>query len=359
MLMLMTNTTTTMPQTWVHQTAADLFPGYFSVVMATGAMAVCAHLLELEPLAYILFSVGTCLYVLLGYLNAVRLKVFPSAFICDFTSHSRGPGFFTWVAATSILGSCSYLLFENRILTTGFWALACMLWVLVMYNFFFFVTIRERKPTLTEGINGAWLLAAVGTQSVSVITSLLMPLKAFYPIGPLIAVCSFLLGCMLYLAIITLIFYRLTFLKLTVELLTPPYWINMGAVAITTLAGSTLLLKANGHELIVSLVPFLRGFTLLFWTTATWWIPLLVGLTVWRHGIRRYPVQYEPQVWSMIFPLAMYSTGSFQLAQALDILPLLWIPRILFWITLLLWIVAMLGLMLSAPKRAPEVSTHR
>ena len=38
----------------------------------------------------------------------------------------------------------------------------------------------------------------------------------------------FLLGCMLYLLLITLIFYRFTFVNVTTATLTPPYWINMG-----------------------------------------------------------------------------------------------------------------------------------
>ena len=86
----------------------------------------------------------------------------------------------------------------------------------------------------------------------------------------------YLLGAMLYLSIITLIFYRFTFFPLTAEQLTPPYWINMGAVAITTLAGSPLLLPAGPHGRSSAMLrPFLTGFTLFFWATATWWIPLL------------------------------------------------------------------------------------
>jgi tellurite resistance protein TehA-like permease len=53
-----------------------------------------------------------------------------------------------------------------------------------------------------------------------------------------LTLCMFLLGCTLYLLLITLIFYRFTFVNFTPILLTPPYWINMGAVAITTLAGA-------------------------------------------------------------------------------------------------------------------------
>ena len=90
------------------------------------------------------------------------------------------------------------------------------------------------------------------------------------------ALCMFLIGCMLYLAIITLIFYRLTFIRLTPQTMAPPYWINMGAVAITTLAGATLLLHVGEwpFQLFTALrLPFMlvvpRGFifvALIVWT---------------------------------------------------------------------------------------------
>ena len=31
-----------------------------------------------------------------------------------------------------------------------------------------------------------------------------------------------------------------------------------------------------------TLLPFLKGFTIFFWATGTWWIPMLLILVVWR-----------------------------------------------------------------------------
>lgn len=322
--------------------AANLFPGYFSVVMATGATAISSHLLGFTFLARVLFGAALLALAVLWLLTLIRLLRFPRRLAQDMASHSRGPGFFTLVAGNAITGSACWIILHCALLATVFWVLALVLWLTVMYSFFLAVTIRDRKPTLTAGINGAWLLAAVATHSVSILT-VLMPWSRLHPELLLLALCFFLLGCMLYLAIITLIFYRLTFLQVTVESLTPPYWINMGAVAITTLAGSTLILASSQSDLIQSVLPFLRGFTLLFWTTATWWIPLLVGLTIWRHGIRRFPLRYEPQLWSIVFPLAMYTTGTWRLAEALNQPILFWIPRMTFWLTLLTWTLTSAG----------------
>ena len=71
-------------------------------------------------------------------------------------------------------------------------------------------------------------------------------------------------GAMLYIVVIGLIFYRWTFFSMDPDQATPPYWINMGALAITTLAGSNLLLAAPQWSLLEELTPFLKGMTLLF-----------------------------------------------------------------------------------------------
>ncbi len=129
-----------------------------------------------------------------------------------------------------------------------------------MYTFFTAVTIRKDKPSITEGINGAWLIAAVATQSISILGTLLTPsMENGQVIVLFLTLCMYFLGCMLYLNIITLIFLQVHFfLKLEFAALTPPYWINMGAVAITTLAGSTLILHAEKWSLLVEITPFFK-----------------------------------------------------------------------------------------------------
>ena len=322
--------------------------------MATGIVSISAHLLETKAVSWPLLYINVAAYLVLVLLLLVRIVRFFPRVIADLGDHVRGPGFFTVAAGTCVLGTQLIVVAEQLQAAAVLWFVGLLLWVITMYAFFTLVTIRENKPELVNGINGAWLIAVVATQSVAVLGTLLAGHFRTY-MEPVLffTLCMFLLGCMLYLLLITLIFYRFTFLELSSASLTPPYWINMGAVAITTLAGSRLILAAGDWNFLSQILPFLKGFTLFFWAAATWWIPLLFILGAWRHIYKRFPLRYDPQYWGMVFPLGMYAVCSFQLSKALGLEPLLIIPRIFVYLAFAAWISASAGLIHSfLPIRA-------
>jgi tellurite resistance protein TehA-like permease len=149
---------------------------------------------------------------------------------------------------------------------------------------------------------------------------------------------------MLYIWMISLIFYRYTFFRFSPRDLMPPYWINMGAVAISTLAGTSLLAVSGESVLMSSLAPFVRGFTLLYWATATWWIPMLLLLGIWRHVVRRVPLAYDPLYWGLVFPLGMYCVSSYRLVETFELTFLAWISRGFVIVALLAWVSSFFGL---------------
>ncbi|MEX2460327.1 MAG: tellurite resistance/C4-dicarboxylate transporter family protein [Paenibacillaceae bacterium] len=330
---------------FIKQKAANLFSGYFSLVMATGALSIASFLLGMEPISRVLLYFNKIAYVTLWFFTLFRLIGYFPRVKADLTSHTYGPGFFTIVAGTCVFGSQLIIVDHNYSAATYLWGLGILLWVFIMYTFFSAVTVRKNKPTLAEGINGAWLIAAVSTQSISILGTLLSPhAENGREVILFFTLCMYLLGCMLYLNIIALIFYRFTFVEFKYAALTPPYWINMGAVAITTLAGSTLILNSHNFPLLVEITPFLKGFTLFFWITGTWWIPLLFILMIWRHLYHRYPLTYDPQFWGMAFPLAMYTTSTFQLSKSLGLSFLTTIPRFMVYIAMTAWLMVFIGL---------------
>ncbi len=332
---------------------ADLSPAYFGMVMATGIVSLAAEMLGLPRLARALFALNVVLYVVLWIANALRMIRYPRRFFGDMIDHLRGPGFFTSVAATSVLGSQCVLLAADFRVGTALWAVAVALWLALTYTIFAGLTIKEKKPTLAHGINGAWLLAVVATQSIAVLSALLAThLAQPYKLDlNFLALSMWLWGGMLYIWMMSLIFYRYTFFPLAPGDLTPPYWINMGAMAISTLAGSLLVINVPDAPFLLSLLPFIKGFTVLYWATGTWWIPMLVILAVWRHVYRRFPVKYDPLYWGAVFPLGMYAAATHEMNRAMGFTILDYVPVIFFSIALAAWALAFSGFALDLTRR--------
>lgn len=322
---------------------ATLFPGSFALVMATGIVSIGALQQGLDAVADGLFVLNVVAYVVLWGLTILRLARFPRLLIEDLGSHQRGAGFLTIVAGTNVLGSQVALLTSWTGVALALWLVGIVLWVGLTYTFLTAVTVRGTKPGLEHGIGGAWLLLVVSTESIAVLGALLAPSTGTRGIL-LTATLAHLVGLMVYVVVIGLIFYRWTFFPLTGEQVTPPYWINMGALAITALAGSNLLMAAGSWEVLEELTPFLTGTTLLAWGFATWWIPLLLAIGIWRHGVQHVPIRYEPQYWSLVFPLGMFAASTFRMGAAIDVgLPAA-VAATAFWIALSAWLVTAIGM---------------
>ncbi len=342
----------------VQNAIRDLFPAYPALVMATGIVSIACHLLGMDFLAFPLFYLNQLFYVVLWLLILARLFRYPSRFLNDLSDHKLGAGFLTLVAGTNVLGSQFVTLGVSQTIAYLLWILGLVLWLILIYAIFTILTVKQEKPPLQEGINGTWLVIVVSTQSVTVLGMLIASrFSAWQELFTFAMLGFYLLGCMFYILIISLIVYRFMFFKIGPDELTPPYWINMGAVAITTLAGSNILLKGNAPFL-NDLIPFIKGFTLFFWASGTWWIPLLFLLGAWRHIYMRYPLTYHPVYWGLVFPLGMYTVSTFRMAQAMGMDFLMWIPKFFVYIALVAWAGTMAGLvyhLTTALRRSPDV----
>jgi tellurite resistance protein TehA-like permease len=98
------------PRGLVHRiggAAEHLYPGYFALVMATGIVSIAAHTLDLRRVAAVLLAINVASYATLGLLLAIRVVRYPRRVLEDLDDHGRGPGFFTVVAGTCVLGTSS------------------------------------------------------------------------------------------------------------------------------------------------------------------------------------------------------------------------------------------------------------
>ena len=323
-----------------------LDPGCFALVMASGIVSVDASQHGMAGLARALFLFNLVAYAWLLVLTALRLARFRHAMVADFVDPSRGAGFLTLAAATSVLGSQCVLVVSWPGLALGLAIAGALLWLALIYLFFAATITARLKPGFTRSINGGWLVAVVSTQALSALVALLAGhTPALHDGWLFVALCLYLLGAALYLLIITLVVYRMVFFPMRAREFTPPYWIDMGALAVTTLAGSLVVINTPAGSPLAPLLPFVKGFTLFFWATASWWIPLLLILEAWRHVWRHVPLRYETDDWDIVFPIGMYTVGTFELARALKLDFLRAIPAIGVYVSLLAWLlVALIGL---------------
>ena len=328
-------------------------PAYFALVMATGIVSIATHLLGLPPIVpLVLLWLNITFYGVLWLLFIARAVRYTSAMRSDFSNPGRGVGFFSVIAGTAVLGSQLTIQANAHQAASYLWVLACVLYPLLIYGVFAAITERQNKPDIRHGLNGTWLLAIVATQGLSLLGGMVYHnFPADYQRMILLAtLLLWLVGGVLYFWVMCLIFYRYMFLDLDPAELGPPYWVDMGAVAISTLAGATLIGNLPHDPLLLELGPFIKGLTLAFWATATWWITLLLLLGFWRHVIRRFPLTYDAAYWAMVFPLGMYTVCTFKLAHVLDLPELDIIPRIAVWIALFAWSVTFIGLLRAVAR---------
>jgi len=328
---------------WVR----SLYTGYFSCVMATGIVSVALLLNSTLALSYILWALGFIFLAFLVVVYSLRGVRYSRELGRDFANPATAFGFFTFIAGLGVMATRSALggwTVVPAILTI----VAVIAWFGLTYWLFASLTFTNQKP-IEQALNGSWLIAIVATESLAITWVLLIAIApALRDTLQLVAYAFWTFGVLLYLIFITLIIYRFFFLRVRPQDLSPPYWINMGAMAITTVAGVRLLQAPHPSAFLTALHPYIEGFTVMMWAWGTWWIPLLLIIGVWKYFVAREPIRYQPALWSIVFPLGMYATA----LQLLSHIPGLAILETLgptaTWIAFAAWLAVALGWLWSA-----------
>ncbi len=338
-----------------------LTPGYFALVMATGIVSVAMamhHRAAADVVSVVLLWLGVAEFVVLVVLTCWRLAAFRAEVASDFADPRRAFGFFTFVAGTDVLGTRLAIDAHQHgalvLLTLGWLA-----WLLLGYVVpWTAVLSHERRPVLQDA-NGTWFIWVVASQSIAVLAAAVEPSVL---VGrrelALLAVFSWAVGIFLYAAAGIFVGARMLVYPLRPVDLTPPYWVAMGATAITVVAGARIVQMADA-PMVDATRGLAAGTSVVFWAFGSWLIPVLVAAGVWRHAVHRVPLRYEATLWSIVFPLGMYGVGSHYLGQA-DQLPIVEaIGADESWVALAAWLltfVAMLRHLVRTLMTSPDAA---
>lgn len=321
-----------------------LHPGNFALVMASGIIAIGMRLLGFYMLAEGLYIFTLTAWIALLTLSFWRIVSFRKTIQAELSNPRMVFAFFTLVAATSIIG---LLLLERgySAYALNFWFLAFFAWCSLLYLAFSVLTFLSHEHNVNI-VHGGWLITIVGTQSLVILGAKLLPTLGDNALYMLVEVHMLWgLGLIFYGIFVTLFCYRIFFLNLEPEDISPLLWVIMGAAAISASAGTCLMNTHTPLEFLEVQKPFISGVTLMLWAWATWWLPMLILFSLWKHVWRKIPLKYEPILWSFVFPLGMYAVVSWQLGELAQFYPIRWISQGMIWVAFTAWVLVLVGLL--------------
>jgi tellurite resistance protein TehA-like permease len=299
----------------VRHAVEQLAPGSFAIVMASGIDSVGLKVKDVEVLSDALFVVAIGAYLVLVAFTVFRLVAYRSAMSRDLRDPGRGIEFFTFVAGTNVLG-VRVGMDGPYLVTAVLLALSGLVWLLLGYVVPFLAVLGQRERPTVAAANGTWFLWVVATQSVAIASATVEPRVVHgRPEMALLAVMAWFVGTFLYALVAGLVSLRLALFEFGPADLTPPYWISMGALAITVLAGARIV-EMTDTPIVDVTRPFVAGSSVGLWALATWLVPGLVAAEVWRHRRRHGRVTYQVALWSIAFPLGMYAVAALALGDA-------------------------------------------
>jgi tellurite resistance protein TehA-like permease len=310
--------------------------GFFTIVMATGIVALALREEGAGDASWILAAVAAAVYLALIAVLLVRRPGRPA---------SRGPALelFAFVAASEVLSSLS----TWHPVSVVLWAIGVAAWLAIV------PLVLSTPRGETDAVRGSWLLTVVATNSLAVAAA---PIAERSNDRLLLgfACAWWLLALTLYCVLMWQIVGRARRRELGIDDLHGDHWVAMGALAISTLAGMRVLAGINAFDWAPAAHDIARTLGIAAWIGALCWLPVLVASESWR--LRRRPL-YTHARWSSVFPLGMLAVASHALALTAGIAAGGVVSDVFTPIAVVAWLATAAGLLATltrTPARAPD-----
>lgn len=291
---------------------------WFSAVMATTMTAFACQLYGYNKISQYFFIAGLVIFLSVIVFMIARMVLFYKDTLHEILNPEKTLYFYTIAGTVNLAGVCLSKIFHLYTTAHIFWYAATGLWMTISFTSFsvLFLYQKAEDRKIEDVLHGGWLFAVLGTQSTAFLGTLVAEHATRHTI--FIQLFSFALwsiGACLYLIFVSIIFLRLFFSRFSDITTISPYWMNIGAAAATALAGASLYqhIQIAGGPF-SDLLPFLKGFSLFFWSVGLWWLPLLLILAIVKRINDTEGVMFTVGYWEIALTPGLYANGTFLLA---------------------------------------------
>jgi len=287
------------------------------VAMATVMMALSSSSYGYNSMPSYLFITGMGVFFSVTVFMVIKAILYYKDLLHELLDPEKLQYSFSLVGIVSLTGICVSRLFGWHTASYIFWYSAIVLWVGITLSSFtiLFLYRKSEDRRIEDILHGGWFFVTIGTQFTALLSIEVAGQLTEYTL--LIQCFSFALwsvGAFLYLIFMTLMIWRLVFYPVTQDTELSPYWMNTGAAAITTIVCVAIhqQVQITGGPF-VELLPFLKGFSLFFWSVGLWWLPFLIILAIRKQIKSSWAIQFNVGYWEIALAVCLYAAGTKQL----------------------------------------------
>lgn len=334
-------------------------PATFSFVMASSALSIALHLVGYAFLSELLWAIAALALLVISCLFVIRLIIGWQSVRTQFTDPTTAFGFLTIPSAFAVLGS--------RFAFAGMWTWAFALWVCatvvwlplsyavpwsaIAHTHGFFGTTT---PTFTQEtsagnhlltkVNGSWFLWTTAAGTVAMLSALVAGRFSGLTQEALVivALIGWASGLALYAISAGLLSVRILRYGIPPKDLGPSFWVVMGSLATSGLAGGEIALLAQRSNLAASVHDVAANISVALWGIAAWLTVGLILLSAWRLCVRRIPVSYSVELWSLVFPIATFASMCVRVGVVTSSDPLHTLGHACTWVALAVWTIVVI-----------------
>ncbi|HHT9110033.1 MAG TPA: tellurite resistance/C4-dicarboxylate transporter family protein, partial [Candidatus Brocadiaceae bacterium] len=290
---------------------------WFTAIMATALVASISHIYGFEAVVPYFFIASLAIFLTVVVFKAIRSVLFYSNTLNDMLDPEKNIYYFTVVGTVNFMGVYLSKFFHLYTTASIFWYVAISLWLGISLSTFsiLFLYKKSTDRNIENIFHGGWFFITIGTQS----TALLGITVAEHAVHSVIFIQLFSftlwsIGACLYIILMAFIILRMVFYKFEKHVALSPYWMNVAAAALTALTGATLYqhVSVTGGPF-MDFLPFLKGFSLFFWSFGLWWMPYLVILAIRKQAYSEEGLPFTVGYWEIVFTLGLYAVSTFSL----------------------------------------------